>query len=56
MTYVKLIENSIESVVIEMNFKGKPILVYIIGLAATPLEASRGTGRKGKSRPHPILN
>ena len=25
-------------------------------LAATPLEASRGTGKKGKSRPYPILN
>ena len=25
-------------------------------LAATPLEASRGTGRREKSRPHPILN
>ena len=28
----------------------------IISLAATPLEASMGTGRMGKSRPHPILN
>ena len=30
---------------------------YLYPLAATPLEASRGTsGRRGKSRPHPILN
>ena len=33
----------------------KIVSLYIL-LAATPLEASRGIGRRGKSRPHPILN
>ncbi len=31
------------------------VLSYIL-ITATPLEASRGTGRMGKSLPHPILN
>ncbi len=39
------------------DFNKAAIRYYIIEiLAATPLEASRGTGRRGKSRPHPILN
>ena len=32
------------------------MFTFMYILAATPLEASRGTGRRGKSRPYPILN
>ena len=34
----------------------KLYIFMICNIAATPLEASRGTGRRGENRPHPILN
>ena len=52
------IEFPISSVVIKnlkLQTKKNPYY-YKMGRAASPLEASRGTGRREKIWPHPILN